>query len=208
MISTNKKFIVCVDMDDTIENLLEVWVQELNTRYNKNYKFSDVLYWDITRCFSDLSTNQILEVLDDLKVYDKITPYKDAQKYLKLLNENDMFEVYIATQTHSQVFTYKMDHVLFKHFPFFTNRQIICIANKQLLNCDVLIDDSVLNLINGNYDKILIDKPYNKNYQTVNINDLNYNKNIIKRANNWKDIYNYLILKENYLSNKKLSQEK
>lgn len=203
----NIKSIVCIDMDDTIENLLEVWVEELNKRYNKQYKLSDVIDWDMVKCFPDLTPDQILSVLDDLSIYDKVRPYKDAQKYIKLLNDNDDFEIYIATRTHPHVFTYKMENLLFKYFPFFKNRQIICIANKQLLNCDVLIDDAVHNLVGGDYDKILMDMPYNKNCISVDINDLDYNRDVIKRATNWKDIYNYLILKQQYHSYKKLNEE-
>ena len=195
-------------MDDTIENLLEVWIEELNKRYSKHYKLDDVIDWDMTKCFPDLTTNQILSVLDDLSIYDKVRPYKDAQKYIKLLNDNPDFEIYIATRTHPHVFTYKMENLLFKYFPFFKNKQIICIANKQLLNCDVLVDDAVHNLIGGTYDKILMDMPHNKDCISIDINKLDYNKHIIKRATNWKDIYNYLISKQNYLSKSKLTKKK
>ena len=190
------KAIICVDMDDTIENLLETWISELNNRYNKSYSMKDITEWDVTKCL-DLNKEQIYEVLHDDTIYDKILPYEDAQYYLEKLNSDDRFQVYIMTNTSYKIFSYKIENVLFKYFPFLKPNQVICIANKQLVACDVLVDDYDLNLIGGKYDKILINKPYNVNCITKDIKEGNYESSIIKRAYNWKDIYNYIINKTN-----------
>ena len=195
-----KPIIICVDMDDTIENLVETWIQEININYNKNYSIDNIKQWDMSKNFPDLTEDEIFDVLSDITVYDKILPYKDAQEYLEKLNNDSRFKVYIATSTYYKVYTYKMEKVLFKYFPFLRNNQLICISDKQLLNADVLIDDYDGNLINGTYDKILIDKPYNINCKSKNINKVNfldYRNKVIKRTNNWKDIYNYIITKTN-----------
>lgn len=195
-----KPIIICVDMDDTIENLVETWIQEINIKYNKNYSIDNIKEWDMLKNFPDLTEDEIFDVLNDITVYDKILPYKDAQEYLEKLNNDSRFKVYIATSTYYKVYTYKMEKVLFKYFPFLRNNQLICIADKQLLNADVLIDDYDGNLTNGTYDKILIDKPYNINCKSKDINKVNfldYRNKIIKRTNNWKDIYNYIITKTN-----------
>lgn len=36
-------FVICCDMDDTIEYLLPAWIRWLNTKYGYNTKYSDVL---------------------------------------------------------------------------------------------------------------------------------------------------------------------
>lgn len=194
------KIIICVDMDDTIENLIEAWIDELNIKHNKTYSIEDIKEWDVTKCL-DLTEEQIFEVLHHNKLYDNIRPYEDAQYYLEKLNSDGRFEIYIMTNTYYKVFSYKIENVLFKYFPFLNSNQIICISKKQLVNCDLLIDDYDLNLIDGNYDKILIDKPYNIDCKTIDITKINknkyYSKRIIKRTNNWQDIYNYIINKTN-----------
>lgn len=191
------KIIICVDMDDTIENLIETWIEELNIKYNKSYSIEDIKEWDVTKCL-DLTEDEIFSVLGDNNLYDKILPYEDAQYYLEKLNSDNRFEIYIMTNTYYKVFSYKIENVLFKYFPFLKSNQIICISNKQLVNCDVLIDDYDLNLINGVYDKILISKPYNVSCITKDINNIkkrDCKPSIIKRTDNWKDIYNYIIYK-------------
>ena len=195
------QIIICVDMDDTIENLIETWINEINIKYKKHYSICDVSDWDLRKDFPDLTEEQIFKVLHDKKIYDKVSAYLDAIEYLNRLNNDIRFKIYIATNTNYKVFSYKIDTIISKYFNFLKAEQIICISNKQLLNCDLLIDDYDGNLINGNYDKILINKPYNINCKTINLNFVNkkkdYNKDKIKRTNNWKDIYNYIIQKTN-----------
>ena len=41
--------------------------------------------------------------------------------------------------------------------------QIICIHDKSLLNVDWLVDDCLDNLKCGNFNKIVLDAPYNRN---------------------------------------------
>ena len=133
--------------------------------------------------------------MNDRSVYDRILPFPDAQEYLEKLNSDPRFKVYIATNTYYSVYTYKMEKVLFEYFPFLKSNQIICIANKQLLKCDILIDDYHCNLIGGSYDKILISKPYNYSCETKSIKEKDFRNKIIKRTNNWEDIYQYIIEK-------------
>ena len=44
---------ILIDMDDTIENLLEAWIDCINCRYNKDIKLSDIFHWDIGHGWSD-----------------------------------------------------------------------------------------------------------------------------------------------------------
>ncbi|MBQ6631349.1 MAG: hypothetical protein IJH55_04355, partial [Romboutsia sp.] len=67
-------------------------------------------------------------------------------------------------------------------FPFMKREQIICIYNKELLNVDWLVDDCEANLLNGRFNKIILDAPYNRNCMKKFI-----------RAKNLKDVYDILI---------------
>ena len=57
-----------------------------------------------------------------------------------------------------------MEDLLFKWFPFLSWDQVIITFRKQLIKGDVLIDDGVHNLEGGDYKKILMTAPHNRNY--------------------------------------------
>lgn len=182
-------------MDDTLENLTEVWVDEINKRNFTDYSAEkNLTQWDITKCLN-LPSDKIYEVLYDLSTYEKIKPLPEAQEYVEKLNNDGRFEIFVATNTYYKVYSHKMEYALFRYFPFLKSNQLICISNKQMLKCDLLIDDYDKNLVGGEYDKILIDRPYNKHCITDDIKNLDINSNIIKRAIKWSDIYNYIMYK-------------
>lgn len=91
------------------------------------------------------------------------------------------YEIYFVTAT-SPVnlnFKYKM---LCDVFPFLNIYQsLISAYNKQVINIDVLIDDCWDNAVNGSYFTILLDYPWNVNYD-----DAQYEN--VFRVPNWKYI--------------------
>ena len=73
-------------------------------------------------------------------------------------------EVYIVTATLLENIPEKMNDLLFKYFPFLSWNQVIITHEKQMIRGDVLIDDGVHNLEGGDYAKILMTAPHNRNY--------------------------------------------
>ena len=67
----NKKIKICTDMDDTLENLTEVWVDGINKRNSTDYSVEkNLTQWDMTKCLN-LPPDKIYEVLHDLSTYEK-----------------------------------------------------------------------------------------------------------------------------------------
>lgn len=89
-------------------------------------------------------------------------------------------EVYIVTATPYISVPEKMDDLLFRWFPFITWEQVIITSRKQLIKGDVLIDDGIHNLEGGDYVKILMTAPHNRDYDAE--------ANGMIRVNNWKEI--------------------
>lgn len=50
---------ILVDMDDTIENLAEAWVDYLNARHQTSTSLSDITDWDISKAFPTLTKEQV-----------------------------------------------------------------------------------------------------------------------------------------------------
>lgn len=65
---------ICVDMDDTIENLCEAWVSALNKKFNKNYTVDDVKSWNLGDLYTDLTKKQIASVLFEPGFWETVKP--------------------------------------------------------------------------------------------------------------------------------------
>ena len=179
-----KKLTVCIDMDDTIEYLLPAWLRWLNSKYNLNVKVEDITEWDITRFFPSLTLNEICEPLNIPEFWDTVTPMSDAIEYIPKLIK-DGHEVFICTSTNYKIAPEKFDRCLFKHFPFIDKHNVIITYNKQMIDCDILVDDAIHNLVGGKYLGLLMYMPHNKK---VIIEDY---RNIY-RVHNWKEIYEFI----------------
>lgn len=174
-----KSLTILCDADDTIENLSIHWLEELNTKYNKSVCKKDIKSWDITKAYPDLTSDMVLEPLYREDFWDKITPIDGSQYYLEKMI-TDGHEVYIVTASNIETSEAKTAKLI-SMFPFIRREQIIFTQNKQLVDGDVLIDDGVHNLINGQYKKFLFNQPGNADFD-----ERHYG---ITRVYSWKEVY-------------------
>lgn len=154
---------ILVDMDDTIERLLEELVRRTNLKYGQNVAVEDVTDWAIAPAFDGVSKRQILDAMNDADFWMNVKPVPGAAEALKHFMDEG-HEVYIVTATEMEHVTAKMRDLLFRCFPFLSWKQVIITGNKQLIRGDVLIDDGIHNLEGGDYKKILFSAPYNRHY--------------------------------------------
>ena len=174
-----KKLTILVDMDDTIEHLLQAWIDVLNKRYGYSVALDDCLSWDVTKAFPGLSKEQVYSVPVEEGFWDNVKPIDGAAEVLKGFIDSG-HDVYIVTATVLESAWEKFNKVLFRYFPFITPQKLIVTWNKKLIKGDVLIDDGVHNLEGADYIKILVDMPYNRSY--------NAEANGMIRVYNWKQI--------------------
>lgn len=158
-----KKLTILIDMDDTIEQLLLAWVCYLNERYGTSVSYADIKTWNVADAFQGLTKEQVYEVLDEEDLWKRVLPMPGAQESLKRLYEKG-HAIYIVTATTYLSVKAKMEHVLFRYFPFISWKNVIITSNKQMLKADVLIDDGVHNLLNADYEKILMTAPNNLDF--------------------------------------------
>lgn len=187
------RFIIGIDFDDTVNTLLEGWLEWLNNRYETCYTTRDIKQWDICSYFPLLTRDEVYAPLNQELFWEKYVRVDvEATTYIKQLIE-DGHEVYIVTASTPETLYYKWEHLISNYLPFINSSNIIMCSNKQLLsNLDILIDDGLHNLVGGKYLKILVDKPYNQ--QTVE-KDM---QDGILRCKTWKNIYNIINKRRNY----------
>lgn len=174
----SKKKIVLCDADDTIENLLDAWVGYLNGRYGTNVKSDDVVDWNVSLFFPELTPEQVYEPIYDKEFWKLITPIEGCYSVLERLNNE--YELYIVTATNYQTCDTKIEKIL-ELYPFLKWSQFVIASNKHLVRGDVLIDDGTHNLVDFPAERILFTRPHNKDFQAEKHNMI--------RVDTWDEIY-------------------
>lgn len=155
---------IFIDIDDTLTNMTDVLLGRLNYLYHKNYKKSDITYWDWygdtfgTRCFKPLA---------DSDFWKHVTVDPTAVSVIEslVLSGN---EVYLCT---ASAFTPSLGHKIqttLKPFnpDILSEKNVIICEDKWLLagKNRVLIDDRALNCQRFRYEggeSILFNQPWN-----------------------------------------------
>ena len=175
-----KTLTILVDMDDTLENLCEKWIEYLNHRHGTNVSYEDVRDWDMSKAFPTIDRDLVRAPLSDKALWDSLTPLPGAVENVRRLL-SDGHKVVIVTASHPDTIEAKLNCVLFKYFPFFTLNDVIITSQKQLVRGDVLVDDAPHNLCGGTYQGILMSANHNLGF--------NAERHGLIRAMDWDDAY-------------------
>lgn len=176
---------ILIDIDDVIEKLLPAWVEWLNRKYNFTVDYNAIDDWNISKFFPDLTREQVFEPLHKRIFWWTVKPRKDAMVYIKKLFDEG-YDLYLCTATDYRNIKTKYEAIVKRYFPYITWNKVIVTSEKQMIKADFLIDDAPHNLIGGDYIKMLMDAPHNKNFDIHNTD--------IGRVSNWKEIYRYIHL--------------
>lgn len=155
--------VILVDMDDTIEQLIQAWVRAVNERYGRSAVYEDILSWDMSAAFPGLTREQVYAIPTEPGFWKTVEPVPGAAEALQRLMAAG-HEIFIVTATEVESVPEKMNEVLFKYFPFLTRDRLIITSRKQMIRGDVLIDDGIHNLVGGSYRKLLMSAPHNQFY--------------------------------------------
>ena len=175
--------IICVDIDNVLNNLTEKTIELYNALSDKNIQMSDITTYSFAECLPQEDADAIIELFQKQELWDALSPLSDSQWGLKTLL-NTGHEIYLATATHPDNFAWKVAWIE-KQYPFIDTHNIIRIVNKNLLKCDVMIDDCLDNLIGNMCERICFDYPWNRD----DSKDFAYD---VIRVYNLKDITNII----------------
>lgn len=175
---------VLIDIDDTMTDLVTAWCEWLNILYDLNVSPEEITEWKIAKFYPTLTEEQVFEPLHIDRFWETVKPKDESVKYVKQLID-DGFNVYLCTTTDYRNIKPKYEHVLMKYFPFISWQQVIVTSRKQMIKADFLIDDAVHNHEGGDYIKILVSAPHNREYDAE--------ANGMIRSENWEFTYNTVI---------------
>lgn len=175
------KFIVVTDIDGCLNNLMEQMFKMYNERHGTHYNINHLKSYNLEDNFP-LESEELRKLFLEKELWDRLTPTENSQWALRSFVNNG-YKVYAATSTHHVNFPWKVEWMK-THYPFIDTKDIICIHNKSLLRCNVLIEDSYENLTKTSamVDRILLNRPWNK---ANNDRDYVYG---ISRVNDWEEV--------------------
>ena len=167
-----------IDLDDTINNLVDVWLGYYNLEYNDNLTIKDIKSWDIdkyVKCGMD-----IYKYLGNEELFKVLSIKDNAANIIEKIIEKH--EVYIVTANASYNFGVCDDKIAFikKFLPFFPVKNVIFINNKSLLDLDILIDDGLHNFKEFKGIRILFNRPWTENADGYDYKIVEWNDYILK----------------------------
>lgn len=182
-----------IDLDDTIVhsgNFYTDVVKELDPnltdeQIGDNYYIEDAL--------SKEKQGEFFDILMERNVYNYVKPLDNAFEVIEELTKT--YEVFICSAYVIRKFpdksgphlAHKYDWII-ENMPFIKPGNIVFCSTKEILECDVKIDDKVSNLKNAE-TKLLVTAYHNKN----NIGEEEMKEKGITRVNNWLEIKKLLI---------------
>ena len=181
---------LCFDIDDIIVDTVPSVIDYLNRKANLNLRVCDIVGYPIEQFVPDEYKYLVGQAFEDKEMWKTVQLIPDAVYYLELLSRED-YDIYFATATTTSNIFKKHSH-LKRNLPFIdSQRKLINIKNKQLLNVDIMVDDSLHNLTGErSYWSICLDKPWNQIDDEIPR---------FSRVYNWKEIYEQIHLIDNFI---------
>ncbi|MCI8393895.1 MAG: hypothetical protein HFH86_00215 [Bacilli bacterium] len=184
---------IMIDLDETIVS--GGYLEALNEYLHTNYRPKDVKEYYVSNILTPEENSKYLDYFyQNINVYEKSHLIPDAIEVIQELNK--YYDIYICSAfidkrkplACSIQAKYKYEWIL-KNMPYIDPKKIILTSSKDLIMCDVKIDDKVSNLKDG-YGKIklLLNQKHNESYSNEELAQYG-----ILRVKNWREIYKLLI---------------
>ena len=158
--------VIAFDMDDVLVELLNTWLDVLNRHHNLKVKKEDVVDWDMKLAYPTLNEHQIYECLGAPYFWKEVEKKDNGPEVVQRFID-DGYKVVVVTAARPESIATKLNKCLFKHYPMLSYKDIIMAHQKDLINCDYIVDDGPHNLKNHKAIKFLMDAPYNKNCDKI-----------------------------------------
>lgn len=184
---------IMIDLDDTI--CTGGYLEILNEYFNTSYTYNDLNDYYVETLVPD---GQLDEYLDYF-----YSPGVDVYKYVKVIDHaievieklSKKYDIYICSAyvdrrrplTSGIMASLKHNWIL-KNLPFIDPKKIILTGSKELIECEIKIDDKFANLKGYGDTKLLLDAYHNQEYGEDKLKE----RNVI-RVKDWLEIEKILL---------------
>ena len=189
---------VAYDFDGVLNNLPEAWTNYLNSLFydnNNERKTVELKYYDMCRNFPNLSYSSIMWPLYSSEFWKTVEIEPGAKEALEILQARQDVEIFIVTSTSPESWTTKYEYCFKRLLPDFPVDNIILTSRKDLINCNILVEDNPEFLRDFKGTKILLSKSYNNSVKNDSFKHFNnhdeiveFIKSFVNTCNNMGDI--------------------
>jgi len=180
------------DMDETLVNLVDPWLDILNAKLGNGYSFTreDIDMYDMTKVVP-LSVESVLEPFHRPRFWENLPPLPGAVEIVRELHDQG-HNIYIATKP------FRSDNCAWEkrlwvedNLPFLDpEHNLIMLRHKHLLQGHVMVDDYPPNISRFNGMRVLIDRPWNRN-----LRDMGWYETWFTRVKSWNDLRSALTVR-------------
>ena len=180
-----------IDMDDVICG--GGFLKLVNDFLGTDYKETDIQTYYIQDLIPKEKMQEWAKFFAQKNIYNYTQILPNAYNVVEQLNKK--YELYITTayifrdnkEKSSELLKNKFDYLI-KNFPFIQPEQYIFTSNKEIVECQIKIDDKPANLEGNAELKLLFTAYHNKNIPNEELQ-----KNNLIRVNNWNEIGKILL---------------
>jgi 5'(3')-deoxyribonucleotidase len=153
--------VIYLDMDETLVNLVDPWIDYLNNESGKSLTRAEVGNYSVEENYEDkLSRTKIFKPFKTTGFWVNLPPFEGAIDFVAELDKN--YTVYLATiPALGKVCAYEKEKWMAKHLPFLDRSRLILCHHKYLLMGHALLDDNPKYLCHFTGNRLLFDKPWN-----------------------------------------------
>lgn len=178
---------IMIDLDETICS--PSYLKAVNKYLNTNYKYEDIKTYFVEDIIEEDKKQDFLDYFyRNVNVYDEAMILPDALGVIEKLSH--FYEIYIVSafvdkrriKESGIMAKYKYEWIL-KNMPFIDPKKIVLTGSKDIIMCDIKIDDKVGNLKGYGETKLLMDQLHNQKYSFEELTNLN-----IKRVYDWQQV--------------------
>lgn len=183
---------IMIDLDETICS--PSYLKEVNKYLNTNYKYEDIKTYFVEDIIEEDKKQDFLDYFyRNVNVYDEAMILPDALGVIEKLSH--FYEIYIVSafvdkrriKESGIMAKYKYEWIL-KNMPFIDPKKIVLTGSKDIIMCDIKIDDKVSNLKGYGKTKLLMNQLHNQKYSFEELTNLN-----IKRVYDWQQVESILL---------------
>lgn len=158
-----RKFVIAIDLDGVIWDLVTPWLAKYNSITNENVKVEDIKTYNISEY---IEHEGILHyILETESFWDSVNLYPGVAEAIRLLKECPDIDLVICSATCYKIAGHKIRRLM-QLLPDIDSDDLVLTSRKDLLDAHFMIDDYEDNLkhmaVTGKGVPILINQPYNK----------------------------------------------
>ena len=152
-----------LDVDNTIVNTTSCVIAQHYADTGEKLTLDDIKTYYIENYVSDDYKDDFHLIFLKKEMWKRVKVIPHCVEVIKRLHDRGD-SIYFVTSTEPQNVA-KKARFLQRTFPFLDIRKCLITTHcKQMIGVDILIDDYEMNLINGSYFGILMDYPWNRNF--------------------------------------------